>query len=143
MLYDQQLIEKRNGVISALERIGHFSHDNVSELVKDIVSPGEPWGYRNKIELAFKRNSNKTLVGMYAPNGQDIVRVKDCPLLDKSNQKAVGAVSGALSYLSGSLKLFSASRHSDANTLYIKLVRAREVGEGAAYGTNSLLVALI
>ena len=105
MLYEQQLVEKRNGVISALERIGHFSHDDVSELVKDIVSPGEPWGYRNKIELAFKRNGNKTLVGMYAPNGQDIVRIKDCPLLDKSNQKAVGAVSGALSYLSGSHEL--------------------------------------
>ena len=42
---------------------------------------------------------------MYAPNGQDIVRIKDCPLLDKSNQKAVGAVSGALSYLSGSHEL--------------------------------------
>ena len=105
MLYEQQLVEKRNGVISALERIGHFSPDDVSELVKDIVSPGEPWGYRNKIELAFKRNGNKTLVGMYAPNGQDIVRIKDCPLLDKSNLKAVGAVSGALSYLSGSHEL--------------------------------------
>ena len=105
MLYEQQLVEKRNGVVSALERIGHFSPDDVSELVKDIVSPGEPWGYRNKIELAFKRNGNKTLVGMYAPNGQDIVRIKDCPLLDKSNQKAVGAVSGALSYLSGSHEL--------------------------------------
>ena len=100
IVYEQQLVEKRNGVVSALERIGHFSPDDVSELVKDIASPGEPWGYRNKIELAFKRNGNKTLVGMYAPNGQDIVRIKDCPLLDKSNQKAVGAVSGALSYLS-------------------------------------------
>ena len=105
IIYEQQLVEKRNGVISALERIGHFSPDDVSELVKDIVSPGEPWGYRNKIELAFKRNGNKTLVGMYAPNGQDIVRIKDCPLLDKNNQKAVGAVSGALSYLSGSHEL--------------------------------------
>ncbi|MBF4803204.1 MAG: TRAM domain-containing protein, partial [Lancefieldella parvula] len=77
IVYEQQLVEKRNGVISALVRIGHFSPDDVSELVKDIVSPGEPWGYRNKIELAFKRNGNKTLVGMYTPNGQDIVRIKD------------------------------------------------------------------
>lgn len=39
---------------------------------------------------------------MYAPNGQDIVRIKDCPFLDKTHEKIVGAVSGALSYLSGS-----------------------------------------
>ena len=39
---------------------------------------------------------------MYAPNGQDIVRIKYCPLLDKTHEKIVGAVSGALSYLSGS-----------------------------------------
>ena len=73
--------------------------------MRDIVAPGEPWGYRNKIELAFKRVGRKTLVGMYAPNGQDIVRIKDCPLLDKTHEKIVGAVSGALSYLSGSHEL--------------------------------------
>ncbi len=45
------------------------------------------------------------LGGMYAPNGQDIIRIKNCPLLDKSHEKIVGAVSGALSYLSGSHEL--------------------------------------
>lgn len=105
MTYESQLREKRAGVISALERIGHFSPNETSKLVRDIVAPGEPWGYRNKIELAFKRVGRKTLVGMYAPNGQDIVRIKDCPLLDKAHEKIVGAVSGALSYLSGSHEL--------------------------------------
>ena len=102
MTYESQLREKKAGVVSALERIGHFSPKETSELMRDIVAPGEPWGYRNKIELAFKRVGRKTLVGMYAPNSQDIVRIKDCPLLDKSHEKIVGAVSGALSYLSGS-----------------------------------------
>lgn len=45
------------------------------------------------------------LVGMYAPNGQDIVHIKDCPLLDKAYEKIVDAVSGALSYLSRSHEL--------------------------------------
>lgn len=105
MTYESQLREKKAGVVSALERIGHFSPKETSDLVRDIVAPGEPWGYRNKIELAFKRVGRKTLVGMYAPNGQDIVRIKDCPLLDKAHEKIVGAVSGALSYLSGSHEL--------------------------------------
>lgn len=105
MTYESQLREKKAGVVSALKRIGHFSPKETSELVRDIVAPGEPWGYRNKIELAFKRVGRKTLVGMYAPNGQDIVRIKDCPLLDKAHEKIVGAVSGALSYLSGSHEL--------------------------------------
>ncbi len=105
MTYESQLREKKAGIVSALERIGHFSPKETSDLVRDIVAPGEPWGYRNKIELAFKRVGRKTLVGMYAPNGQDIVRIKDCPLLDKAHEKIVGAVSGALSYLSGSHEL--------------------------------------
>ena len=105
MTYESQLREKKAGVVSALERIGHFSPKETSELMRDIVAPGEPWRYRNKIELAFKRVGRKTLVGMYAPNGQDIVRIKDCPLLDKAHKKIVGAVSGALSYLSGSHEL--------------------------------------
>lgn len=42
---------------------------------------------------------------MYAPNGQDIVRIKDCPLLDKIHEKIVDTVSGALSYLSSSHEL--------------------------------------
>ena len=103
MTYESQLREKKAGIVSALERIGHFSPKETSDLVRDIVAPGEPWGYRNKIELAFKRVGRKTLVGMYAPNGQ--VRIKDCPLLDKAHEKIVGAVSGALSYLSGSHEL--------------------------------------
>lgn len=45
------------------------------------------------------------LVGMFAPNGQDIVHIKDSPLLDKAYEKIVDAVSGALSYLSGSHEL--------------------------------------
>lgn len=105
MTYESQLREKKAGVVSTLQRIGHFSPKETSELVRNIVAPGESWGYRNKIELAFKRVGRKTLVGMYAPNGQDIIRIKNCPLLDKSHEKIVGAVSGALSYLSGSHEL--------------------------------------
>ncbi len=66
IVYEQQLVEKRNGVISALERIGHFT-DDVSELVRYLFPRRRAWGYRNKVNLHLKRNGNKTLVGMYAP----------------------------------------------------------------------------
>ncbi len=59
MTYESQLREKKAGVVSALERIGHFSPKETSELVRDIVAPGEPWGYRNKIELAQYRAGEK------------------------------------------------------------------------------------
>ena len=85
-----------------MERIGRFSPKEAAELVRDIIVPGEPWGYRNKVELVFKRDGHKTLVGMHGTDGQSIVRIKDCPLLDKTYGRTVDAVSGALSYLAGS-----------------------------------------
>ncbi len=89
--------EKRNGV-GYLLLSACWTFTTMFLAGKDIVSWRASWGYRNKIELAFKRNGNKPQ-HVCAFHGQDIVRISDCPLLDKSNQKAV-TPSGALSYLS-------------------------------------------
>ena len=75
--------------------------DRAEALVAPLVSPGKPWGYRNKVELAAVREGGRTALGMHAAGGDGVVRVKGCMLLDKAHSGAVKSVAGALSYLTG------------------------------------------
>lgn len=100
--YPAQAAAKRSGVVDALARIARMGTDAAEALVAPIVSPGEPWGYRNKVELAVSRERGRTSLGMHAAGGTGVVRVKSCMLLDKAHAGAVKSVAGALTYLSGS-----------------------------------------
>lgn len=99
--YDAQAAAKRAGVVDALARIGRLGTERAEGLVAPLVSPGEPWGYRNKVELAVARRGARTALGMHAAASDDVVRVKRCPLLDRAHAGAVKSVAGALSYLAG------------------------------------------
>lgn len=99
--YDAQAREKRDGVVSALARIARMGTDRAEALVAPLVSPGEPWGYRNKVELAVTADRGRLAVGMHG-EGDALVRVRECALLDARFSKAVKAVSGALSFLANS-----------------------------------------
>lgn len=99
--YDAQAREKRDGVVSALARIARMGTDRAEALVAPLVSPGDPWGYRNKVELAVTAERGRLAVGMHG-EGDALVRVKECALLDARFSKAVKAVSGALSFLANS-----------------------------------------
>ena len=81
MSYEAQTRAKREGVVSALARIGRMGQERAEALVAPLVSPSEPWGYRNKVEL------------------------KACRLLDRRHQGAVKSVAGALSYMANSRHL--------------------------------------
>lgn len=103
--YPAQARAKRAGVVDALTRIGHFSPERAEALVAQTVSPSEPWGYRNKVELTVARQGGKAVLGMHGRGDSDVVRVKSCMLLDKAHAGAVKSVSGALAYLSNSHNL--------------------------------------
>ena len=101
--YPSQLIYKRQNVCDALQRIGHMDPERVDELVEPCFDLGNPWGYRNKIELDFQRSAaGRALLGMHEPQSSKILKVDTCELLDKRFQKLPKSVSGALSYLSNS-----------------------------------------
>lgn len=100
--YQAQLSAKRDNVVDALTRIGHFDPEHARQLVAPCVQPGEPWGYRNKIELAFERRGQRAVVGMHDAGGTGVVKVDRCLLLEARYQKLAKAVSGALSYLANS-----------------------------------------
>ena len=100
--YQAQLAAKRDNVVDALTRIGHFDPERARRLVAPCVQPGEPWGYRNKVELAFERRGQRAVVGMHDAGGTGVVKVDRCLLLESRYQKLAKAVPGALSYLANS-----------------------------------------
>ena len=98
---DAQIAAKRTGVVDALTRIARMEPARAEALVAPLVSPSEPWGYRNKVELAVAREHGRTALGMHAAGDDGVVRVKSCKLLDRAHAGAVKSVAGALSYLAG------------------------------------------
>lgn len=103
--YDFQLQLKRANVLDALIRIGHMDKDRANTLLDSCVSLGKPWGYRNKIELAYERQGSSVHIGMHDMDGRHIVRVDRCALLNTQQTKLTKSVIGALSYLSHSREL--------------------------------------
>jgi len=108
--YDAQLEAKRANVVDALVRIGHMDPDHAEELVDPCEAPSKPWGYRNKIELAFTREGRRAILGMHATEqgarktgkAPAVIKVDACPLMDTRYKKLVKSVSGALGYVAGS-----------------------------------------
>lgn len=96
-----QLAAKRACVVDALVRIGHLGTEAAAALVAPCVELGEPWHYRNKVELAVDATGRRPVVGVSDAHGR-VVRVKDDPLLDRCAKGAARGVSGALGYLLGS-----------------------------------------
>ncbi|KUO53596.1 MAG: hypothetical protein APF76_12370 [Desulfitibacter sp. BRH_c19] len=78
--YREQLKEKQNIVINALQRIGGFSKVTVNEC----LGMDDPWGYRNKIifQVGRKEDKEKGLkLGFYEENSNDFVPGKGCLLV--------------------------------------------------------------
>ncbi|MGJ3248359.1 MAG: 23S rRNA (uracil(1939)-C(5))-methyltransferase RlmD [Elainellaceae cyanobacterium] len=96
--YEQQLIEKRNQVIQALERIGGLENPPV-----DPVLPSQPLGYRNKATYPLRgstphlapRNPDKTRTspqttphllvqaGYYQKGSHKLINLNQCPVQDQ------------------------------------------------------------
>lgn len=103
--HEAQLAAKEENLRSALTRIGKFSADEVAKLMRPIRHAKEPWGYRNKIELAPVREGGKFRLGMHGRDAGQVVKVDACPLFDKKHAKAIKAVAGVLGFLGNSRDL--------------------------------------
>lgn len=119
--YEAQTAAKRAGVVDALARVGRMGAERAEALVAPLVSPSDPWGYRNKVELAVTHEGGRISLGMHGRGEKDVVKVKSCALLDRRHAKAVNAVAGALGYLAG-------SHHLELERVGIRVsLRTREV----------------
>lgn len=103
--HEAQLEAKRANVVDSLVRIGHMDPMTASELVDECVAPSAPWGYRNKVELAFVARNGRAQLGMHDAAGTGVVRVDKCALLGGTASTLTKSVSGALGYLASSRHL--------------------------------------
>lgn len=103
--YQQQLIEKRDGVVQALIRVGHISPKEANDLVQPCIPSKKEWGYRNKIELGCARENGKLTIGMYDPLEKKLVPVTSCALMDARFAKLTKSVAGALQFIARSQDL--------------------------------------
>lgn len=101
-----QLRAKRANVLDSLVRIGRMDPARAEALVAPCEDPGPAWGYRNKLELAYGRSGRHAVLGLRSADGDSVVKVDACPLLDVPERGrdagVVKKVAGALSYLAGS-----------------------------------------
>lgn len=99
LAYEAQAKAKRANVRAALERTGGLAPERVEGLLQPLSSPSAPWGYRNKVELACRREGDRLRLGFHELAGADIVAVDACPLLPKRFAKLPRRAAGAIGYL--------------------------------------------
>ncbi|WP_243291614.1 23S rRNA (uracil(1939)-C(5))-methyltransferase RlmD [Bacillus sp. FJAT-47783] len=83
--YHQQLIEKRDIVIQAMERHTKLNIESLD--IRDTIGMEEPWNYRNKSQFQLRESKGKVIAGLYGLESHRLVPIQSCmvqhPLTDK------------------------------------------------------------
>ena len=86
--YEGQLTVKRQQVIDALERLGHFKGIKVENTLGD----DDPWHYRNKMQVPVASGKKGSLdIGCFAQATHRVINVEECFIQKKANN-AIAAV---------------------------------------------------
>lgn len=94
MPYDRQLYWKRRLAQEALIRIGGFERARLGEIWRKIRPSPLLREHRNKLELAFGKDSRgRPALGFRARKSHAVFEIRDCALLDESAMAIVRAVS--------------------------------------------------
>ena len=86
--YDGQLRFKREKVRQVLERIGHFSAEEIAKVLAEntLGMADENWlNYRNKAQFPIQMVDGQVQAGFYAPRSHRLLPVMDCKI---QSQKA-------------------------------------------------------
>ncbi|MCJ1910189.1 23S rRNA (uracil(1939)-C(5))-methyltransferase RlmD [Planococcus ruber] len=74
MTYGQQLVEKRDLVVQALER--YLKGVNVQ--VEKTIGMEEPWYYRNKSQFQTRLKGNRVIAGLFAEGSHQLLDIEQC-----------------------------------------------------------------
>lgn len=74
MAYSQQLVEKRDLVVQALER--YLKGTDV--LVNDTIGMEDPWHYRNKSQFQTRLKGTKVIAGLFAEGSHQLLDIEQC-----------------------------------------------------------------
>lgn len=88
LVYKQQLIEKRDIVIQALERHTKLKVDELD--IRPTIGMDNPWLYRNKSQFQLGEDHGKIISGLYSLDSHRLINVRECivqhPLTNKVTQ---------------------------------------------------------
>jgi 23S rRNA (uracil1939-C5)-methyltransferase len=97
LVYPQQLKEKRDIVLQALER--HTNLDLSTLVIKDTMGMEDPWGYRNKNQFQVGQKDGKVLAGLYGLNSHQLINIESCAVQHPQTNEATAKVKQILEEL--------------------------------------------
>lgn len=92
--YDQQLKEKRDIVIQALERHTKLNIPGLD--IRETIGMDNPWGYRNKSSFQVAEKNGKVLAGLYGMNSHQLINIDQCAVQHGQTNEATVAVKRVL-----------------------------------------------
>lgn len=88
--YDQQLKEKRDIIIQALERHTKLNSEKLD--IKETIGMEDPWSYRNKSQFQVGQKDGKVLAGLYGMNSHRLINIEHCAVQHPQTTKATETV---------------------------------------------------
>ena len=99
--YDQQLVEKRDMVIQAMERHTDFPIDSLD--IQEAIGMEDPWNYRNKSQYQVGQKDGKLIAGLYGLNSHTLIDIPNCLVQHKATNKVTRTVKKILKNLNISI----------------------------------------
>ncbi|MEH7121905.1 23S rRNA (uracil(1939)-C(5))-methyltransferase RlmD [Bacillus sp. JJ1773] len=88
--YSQQLKEKRDIVIQALERHTKLNPNQID--IKETIGMDDPWNYRNKSQFQVGLKDGKVLAGLYGMNSHRLINIDQCAVQHPQTNNATVTV---------------------------------------------------
>lgn len=95
--YSQQLKEKRDIVIQALER--HTKLELAQLDIRETIGMNNPWNYRNKAQFQVGQKDGKVVAGLYGMDSHRLINIEQCAVQHEKTNKAIGTVKKILQRL--------------------------------------------
>ncbi len=95
--YGQQLKEKRDIVIQALERHTRLPIEQLD--IRETLGMENPWNYRNKSQFQVGQKDGKVLAGLYGMDSHRLINIDQCVVQHAKTNKAIGTVKKVLQRL--------------------------------------------
>ncbi|MBK1810360.1 23S rRNA (uracil(1939)-C(5))-methyltransferase RlmD [Clostridium sp. YIM B02505] len=83
--YKEQLNFKTERVKDCITKIGKLN----SDIVRDTIGMGNPYRYRNKVQLPIGLQNGKLTIGFFAPRSHEIIDMEGCHIQDEVADKIV------------------------------------------------------
>ncbi|MFZ0564694.1 MAG: 23S rRNA (uracil(1939)-C(5))-methyltransferase RlmD [Chlamydiales bacterium] len=94
--YDAQLLWKRQKVVDALTRVGHFKNP----LVLPCLPSPQKLGYRNKIQLPILWEKNSKRIGLFQKKSHEIIPFENCLIQCREGGEILSLITDRLTHRS-------------------------------------------